>query len=166
MNKVNISGEITQTLILPVSEEAKEALEKTGITAPDEVTLELREATLRERERLDQRQRGGDFDGPAALENMAALLAQRADCSAPVLAEVLKDATQPMLASLFTAYITGELPDPKAAAALLRKTQSGLLTQMMQQLAASEPFSVESTDSGLGKSGGSASDNLANSATI
>ena len=151
----SITGEMTQRLELRVPQDTKDALAERGLEAPDVVVLELRESSIREKERFQALEKEGAFTGePArACDTVAGLLVRRmVNPDLEVMRELVRDMSDQVMTSLVTAYLTGEMPDPKAVAQVVRQTRTGLLNQLMGTMAASEPFSAPSTASNPGTS--------------
>lgn len=140
---LDISGTRTVRLVLPITDEDQQALREAGVPIPDpaEVVLLLREASNRERARY-----GTDMEpgGPAQRDGqgwVTGLLLRRAEPGTDprVMREVVNGLGPTDTAMLTHAYLTGVLPDPKAAAGAVQATLTGMTNGLLGTLASAGP---------------------------
>lgn len=135
-------------VVIKLTPEAIKALREQGVgNPPQQVTLTHREATAREQERFQLDQAEG---GPAKTDSVnwvIGLLMRRSDVTdVRVWHEVLRDMNRVDIASHTTAYITGEMPDPKLMSRAVSGTFTGMTNQLLAVLAtANTPSSGTST---------------------
>lgn len=120
---------------IALPESTRQALEAQGIEAPEHVVLDLREATLRERQQFDAEQATEGRTDPTAW--VAKLIMRRAKPGTDerVVRELIMDMGPSAIASITHAYIMGEVPDSKLVAQAVQGTLNGLSQQMLGALA-------------------------------
>lgn len=128
-------------LTLSVTPEARAELEAQGVTdVPSEVCICHRPATMREHEWYEQQQ----SNQHQQIEFVASLLHRRVvtpiGIDGCILVEICRDMTPTELVQHHSAFIHGELPDPKKIQTALSTTTNGMLSRVLDALA-KEPSS-------------------------
>ncbi|MFC6803912.1 hypothetical protein ACFQDE_21040 [Deinococcus caeni] len=121
------------TLVLPPV--TKEVLTAQGITAPDTVTLELREATMRERQQFEKDQAEVARQNPVPWMTQMVMARAEAGTDQKVVQELVADMTPTDFALVTAAYLQGIVPDVDTTAAVVRRATGGLTSQLMNGLA-------------------------------
>lgn len=142
-NPLDITGTRAERIVFDLSPDAQAALAAAGVPVPEpaQVTLLLREATMRERTQLERDQQKGGRAQTDPLGWLASLLERRAEPGTDprVLAELVQDFGPTDIAMLVHAYATGVLPDPKVTAAAVQTTLIGTSNGMLAALASAGP---------------------------
>lgn len=128
--------------ILPVTADAREALEAAGLTdIPAQVTLHLREATGRELARLELAQMEGGKAQTDPFGFAADLIRRRAvePVSEAVAREIAQDFMPSELGELAWAYQKGRRDTTGKVAGAVRKTLTGISDQLLNALNSETP---------------------------
>lgn len=114
----DITATETRPLTIPLPATVQDALTAQGITPPNQIVMQLREATLEER-RLPSQARD-DVDGVVSM-----IMARAEAGTDERVVRALAEKMTPSSAAVITAaYITGEFPDPKAVQAQVRRAMT------------------------------------------
>lgn len=127
---------------IPVTAEARAALETQGVTdVPEVITLKLKEATLRELRPLDslmQRAKHDPFAGAAHVIQTRAV----PTVSEAIAREVVQDFTPPELAELLWAFKEGRRDSEGKVAAAVRATTTGVTEQLLSAFGSAVSLSL------------------------
>ncbi|MDP9764867.1 hypothetical protein [Deinococcus enclensis] len=129
------------TWTLPVTDEARAALEAQGITdIPKSITLVLKEATMRELRPFDEVMKTAKTDPFAGA---AFVIQKRADqpISEEIAREVVEDLTPPELAELLWAFKEGKRDTEGKLVGAVRSTLNGISDQLLTALASAVSLS-------------------------
>ncbi|GGN32249.1 hypothetical protein [Deinococcus daejeonensis] len=111
----DITDTETKPFNIPLPQSVKDALKAEDITAPEKVVMQLREATLEERQ--------GANSFTSDVEGAVHMIMARAEPGTDerVVRALARKLTPSSVGVITAAYLTGEYPDPKAVAARVQE---------------------------------------------
>jgi len=132
---LNIGTLVGGTLSLVLPSTTKEVLTAQGITAPDAVVLELREATMRERQQFEKDQTRSAQQDPVSWMTHMVMARAEQGTDRRVVQELVADMTPTDFALVTAAYLQGIVPDVATTAAAVRRATGGFTSQLIDGFA-------------------------------